>query len=145
MAVFFGYNGSGLQGKGIATQEGCVIDWRRLNVSMARIQGAGSLAKLLALVVGSVLVTLAATAASPEPVEWFFQSPVSPVSPISTIGPTPEVPPASPEATVAGHALVAVPAAPNLVPWLVGIILVAAIVAAAMLWSKRRGKGGGSA
>jgi hypothetical protein len=122
-----------------------VIDRRRLSVAMARIHGVGSLAKLLALVLGSVLVTLAATAASPEPTDWFFQSPVSPVSPISTIGITPEVPPASPEATVAGPALVAVPAASNLVPWLVGILLVAAIFGAAMLWSRRRGKGEGSA
>ena len=121
-----------------------MIDLRRLNAAMSRIQGAGSLAKLLPLVVGSVLVTLLATAASPEPMNWFFQSPVSPVSPISTIGPTPEGSPAAPEGTVAGPALVAVPAAPNLVPWLVGIILVAAMVGAAMLWSRRRGKGEGS-
>lgn len=121
-----------------------MIDLRRLNAAMSRIQGAGSLAKLLPLVVGSVLVTLLATAASPEPMNWFFQSPVSPVSPISTIGPTPEGSPGAPEGTVAGPALVAVPAAPNLVPWLVGIILVAAIVGAAMLWSRRRGKGEGS-
>jgi hypothetical protein len=122
-----------------------VIDLRRLNVAMARIQGAGSLAKLLPLVVGSVLVTFLATAASPERMDWLFQSPVSPVSPISPIGPTPEGPPGAPEGTVAGPALVAVPAVPNLVPWLAGIVLVAAIVGAAMLWSRRRGNGEGSA
>ena len=139
-----------------------MIDLRRLNVAMARIQGAGPLAKLLPLVVGSVLVTLLATAASPEPMDWFFQSPVSPVSPmgpspegsptdwlfespVSPISPSPEGSPGAPEGTVAGPALVAVPAAPNLVPWLVGIILVAAIVGAGMLWSRRRGKGEGSA
>jgi len=138
-----------------------VIDLRRLSVAMARIQGAGPLAKLLPLVVGSILVTLLATAASPEPMDWFFQSPVSPVSPISPISPTPEGPPGAPEGTVAGPtpegapgapegtvagpALVAVPAAPNLVPWLVGIILVAVVVGAGMLWSRRRGKGEGSA
>lgn len=122
-----------------------MIDLRRLNVAMARIQGAGPLAKLLPLVVGSILVTLLATAASPEPMDWFFQSPVSPVSPVATSGPTPEGPPGAPERTVAGPALVAVPAAPNLVPWLVGIILVAVVVGAGMLWSRRRGKGEGSA
>ncbi|MCJ7618597.1 MAG: hypothetical protein MUP64_00060 [Anaerolineae bacterium] len=122
-----------------------MIDLRRLNVAMARIQGAGPLGKLLPLVVGSIVVTLLATAASPEPMDWFFQSPVSPVSPISAISPTPEGPPGAPEGTVAGPALVAVPAAPNLVPWLVGITLVAVVVGAGMLWSRRRGKGEGSA
>jgi amino acid transporter len=122
-----------------------VIDLRALKVAMARIQRVGPLAKLLPLVVGSVLVTWLATAASPEPTGWFFQSPLSPVSPVSPIGLTPEGSPAAPEGTVAGPGLVAVPAAPNLVPWLVGIILVAAIVGAAMLWSRRRGKGEGSA
>jgi hypothetical protein len=37
--------------------------------------------------------------------------------------------------------LVAVPAPPNFTPWLVGIILVTAIVVAAWLWNKR-GEGG---
>jgi hypothetical protein len=122
-----------------------VIDRGRVNVSIVCIQRAGSVAKLLALVVGSVLVTLAATAASPEPRDWFFQSPVSPVSPISTIGLTTGGPTASPAATAAGPALVAVAAASDFVPWVVGLLVVAAIVGAAMLWSSRRGSGGGSA
>ena len=91
------------------------------------------------VLLGSVLIALLVAAAGPSSTEWLFQSPVSP------IGPGPGGSPGAPEGTVTGPGLVAVPAAPNFVPWLVGILLVAAIVGAAMSWSRRRGKGEGSA
>ena len=99
----------------------------------------GSITSLFPLMLGALLVAFLATTAGSSSADWLFQSPVSPISPI---GPAPIGSPAAPEATVAGPALVAVPAAPNFAPWLVGILLVAAIVVAAMLWSKRRGQGG---
>jgi hypothetical protein len=122
-----------------------VIEWKRLSAAVGRARGAEPLVGLLPLIVVSLVVAFLVVGTVPGSANGLFQSPISPVSPIGTIGPTPEVPPASPEATVAGPALVAVPAAPNLVPWLVGIIVVAAIVGAAMLWSRRRGTGGGGA
>jgi len=122
-----------------------VIERKRLSAAVGRARGAEPLVGLLPLIVVSLVVAFLVVGTVPGSANGLFQSPISPVSPISTIGPSPEVPPASPEATVAGPALVAVPAAPNLVPWLVGIILVSAIVVAAMLWSRRRGKGEGSA
>jgi len=99
----------------------------------------GSITSLFPLMLGALLVAFLATTAGSSSADWLFQSPVSPISPI---GPAPIGSPAAPEATVSGPALVAVPAAPNFAPWLVGILLVAAIVVAAMLWSKRRGQGG---
>jgi hypothetical protein len=106
----------------------------------------GSITSLFPLMLGALLVAFLATTAGSSSADWLFQSPVSPISPI---GPAPTESPAAPtespiapEGTVTGPALVAVPAAPNFAPWLVGILLVAAIVVAAMLWSRRRGKGG---
>jgi len=122
-----------------------VIDLRRLSATVGRARGAEPLVGLLPLVVVSLVVAFLIVGTVPGSANGLFQSPISPVSPISPIGPTPEGAPGAPEGTVAGPALVAVPAASNLVPWLVGIILVAAIVGAAMLWSRRRGKGEGSA
>ena len=84
---------------------------------------------------GSVSISLLVAAAGPSSTDWLFQSPVSPIG----------AGPGAPEGTVTGPGLVAVPAAPNFVPWLVGILLVAAMVGAAMSWSRRRGKGEGSA
>jgi hypothetical protein len=86
-------------------------------------------------------VAFLATTAGSSSASWLFQSPaspISPVSPISTVVPAPAASPAAPEATVTGPALVAVPAPPNFTPWLVGIVLVAAAVVAAMLWNRRR-------
>lgn len=121
-----------------------MIDLRRLSATVGRARGTEPLAGLLPLIVVSLVVAFLIVGTVPGSANGLFQSPISPVSPISPIGPTPEGSPGAPEGTVAGPALVAVPAAPNLVPWLVGIILVAAIVGAAMLWSRRRGKGEGS-
>ena len=130
-----------------SAREKRVIDLRKLSLTAARVRGLEGLISLLPLMLGSLLIASLAMAAGPDPVNWLFQSPVSPVSPISpisTIGPTPEGSPGAPEGTVTGPALVAVPVSPNFIPWLVGILVVGAIVGAAMLWSRRRGKGEGS-
>lgn len=116
---------------------------RRL-FAIARRGMGGSTAGLLPLFIGSVLVAVAVVAASQPVGDWSFQSPVSPIIPVSPVTPTPESPTAVPEETVVGPGLVSVPAAPDFVPWLVGIVLVAAVVVAATLWSRRRGKGEGS-
>lgn len=104
-----------------------------------RIGAKGSITSLFPMMVVALLVAFLATTAGSSSAEWLFQSPVSPISPV---GPTATQLPAAPEATAAGPALVAVPAAPNFLPWLAGILLVAAVVVLAMLWSKRRGERG---
>jgi hypothetical protein len=96
------------------------------------------LAELVPPLLGAVLIALLTSGAGGSSARWFFQSPISPLTP----GPVSS--PSAPQATVAGPALVSVPAAHNLIPWLVGILLVAAIVGAAMLWSRRKEKGEGS-
>jgi len=106
----------------------------------------GSITSLFPLMLGALLVAFLATTAGSSSADWLFQSPLSPISPIgpapTELPAAPTVSPAAPEGTVEGSALVAVPAAPNFAPWLVGILLVVAIVVAAMLWSRRRGEGG---
>jgi hypothetical protein len=90
---------------------------------------------------GALLVSFLATRAGPSSADWLFQSPVSPISPISPLAPGPTASPAVPVATATGPALVAVPVPPNFTPWLVGIILVAAVVVAAMWWNRRGERG----
>jgi hypothetical protein len=123
-----------------------VTDSKSSNLAGDRSGVKRSISSLFPLMLGALLVAFLATTAGSSSADWLFQSPVSPISPI---GPAPTESPAAPtespiapEGTVTGPALVAVPAAPNFAPWLVGILLVAAIVVAAMLWSRRRGKGG---
>jgi len=112
---------------------------RRIGTTLASADESRHLAELVPALLGAVLIALLTAGAGPSSAHWLFQSPVSPLAP----GPVSS--PSAPQATVAGPALVSVPAADNFVPWLVGLLLIAFIVGAAMLWSRRRGKGEGSA
>ena len=114
-----------------------MIHLRELSLAATRVRGVEGLVSLLPLMVASMLITSLAMAAGPGPVDWFFQSPISPVSP----GPAES--PGAPEATVTGPALVSVPVSPNFIPWLVGIVVVGAVVGAAMMWRRGSDEGGG--
>jgi hypothetical protein len=113
-----------------------VENLRRTGIALASAGESRRLAELVPVFLGSVLVALLVAAAAPSSTAWTFQSPVSPFTP------APGVSPVAPPATATAPALVAVPAASDFVPWLVGILVVAAIVGAATLWSRRSGKGG---
>ncbi|HEM62279.1 MAG TPA: hypothetical protein ENO24_08310 [Chloroflexi bacterium] len=91
---------------------------------------------LVPLLLGSVVVALLAMAAAPASGEWFFQSPVSPLRPIPTS--TLSVP----QPTVTGPALVSVPATANFLPWILGVLVVGGIVAAALFWRRDKGERG---
>lgn len=110
----------------------------RLKTSQVPVRRWRSLAGLLPLLVGSVLIALLATAAAPASSGWLFQSPVSP------IGPSPAESPAAPQGTVTGPALVSVPAVPNFVPWVIGLLVVVALVGVAMWRRGRKEEGGAS-
>lgn len=114
-----------------------MIHLRKLRLTATRVRGVEGLVSLLPLMIVSLLVASLAMAAGPDPVDWFFQSPISPVSP----GPAGS--PSAPEATVTGPALVSVPVSPNFIPWLVGIVVVGAVVGAAMMWRRGSDEGGG--
>ena len=114
-----------------------MIDLRKLSLTAARVRGLEGLISLLPLMLGSLLIASLAMAAGPDPVNWLFQSPISPV------GPGPAGSPSTAEGTVTGPALVAVPVSPNFIPWLVGILVVGAIVGAAMMWRRGSREGGG--
>ena len=114
-----------------------MIDLRKLSLTAARVRGLEGLISLLPLMLGSLLIASLAMAAGPDPVNWFFQSPISPV------GPGPAGSPSTAEGTVTGPALVAVPVSPNFIPWLLGILAVGAIVGAAMMWRRGSKEGGG--
>jgi len=120
----------------IGVSELRVIDLRRLNASVIRIREAGPLASLLPVMLGAILLASLAIAAGPSSANWLFQSPVSP------LGSIPSGTSGAPEGTVAGPALVAVPATPNFLPWIIGLLVVAAIVGAAIVWSRGRGERG---
>jgi len=100
-----------------------------------------SLVGLLPLIVASVLMAFVITAAVPASTYCSFQSPVSPVSPV---GPTPGQTPAIPTATASGPSLVAVPDAPNFVPWIIGLLVTAIVVGLVLYWRGRREGGEGS-
>ena len=102
---------------------------------VARSGVVGSIAGLLALLLGSLLVAAAAIAAVPPAGDWFFQSPVSPLGPG---GGSPSVP----QETVTGPALVSVPAPANFLPWVVGILVIGGIVGVALFWRRDKGEGG---
>jgi len=91
---------------------------------------------LVPLLLGSVVVALLAMAAAPASGEWFFQSPVSP------LGPSPTSTPSLPQPTATGPALVSVPAPANFLPWILGVLVVGAIVAAALFWRRDKGERG---
>jgi hypothetical protein len=113
-----------------------VIYLRRLNDSMTSVRESRALTSLLPVMLGALLLASLAIAAGPSSANWLFQSPVSP------IGSVPAGTPGAPEGTVAGPALVAVPAAPNFLPWIIGLLVVAAIVGVAIVWSRGRGERG---
>lgn len=97
-----------------------------------------SLVGLLPLIVGSVLIAFVATAAVPASTYCSFQSPVSPVATSPLQSPT------VPEATATGPALVAVPVAPNFLPWIVGLVVTAIVVGLVLYWRGRREGGEGT-
>jgi len=101
----------------------------------------GWFAELLPLIMASMLIAFVATAAGPASTYCSFQSPVSPVSPVS---PAPSQTPAIPTATASGPSLVAVPDAPNFVPWVIGLLVVAIVVGVVTYWRRRRERGEGS-
>jgi hypothetical protein len=103
---------------------------------VAKRSGLSSVAGLLPLLLGSALVALLASAAGPSPEEWSFQSPISPVGPGAAGSPS------APTATITGPGLVSVPTPPNFVPWIIGILVIAAIVGAALMWRRADGEGG---
>jgi len=114
-----------------------VIELRKLCLTAARLRRVEELISLLPLVLGSLLIASLAMAAGPDPVNWLFQSPISPV------GPGPAGSPSTAEGTVTGPALVAVPASPNFIPWIVGILVVGAVIGAALMWRRGSEEGGG--
>lgn len=114
-----------------------MTDVRRLSLTATRVRRLEGLISLLPLVLGSLLIASLAMAAGPDPVNWLFQSPISP------LGPGPTGSPSAAEGTVTGPALVAVPASPNFIPWIVGILVVGAIIGAALMWRRGSEEGGG--
>ena len=114
-----------------------MIDLRRRSLSASRVRRLDGLASLLPLMLGSLLIASLAMAAGPAAVNSLFQSPISP------LGPGPTGSPSAAEGTVTGPALVAVPASPNFIPWIVGILVVGAIIGAALMWRRGSEEGGG--
>jgi len=112
------------------------MNLRRLDASVTRVRESGALASLLPVMLGALLLASLAIAAGPSSANWLFQSPVSP------IGSVPAGTPGVPEGTATGPALVAVPTPPNFLPWIIGLLLVAAIVGAAVIWSRGSGERG---
>ena len=105
--------------------------------------GVRQLGDLLPLILLSVLIAVLATAAGPASNMCFFQSPISPISPISPPEASPAAPQvtATPRGTVEGPALVAVPTAPNFIPWAIGLLVIVIAVGSVMYWRHRRAGG----
>jgi hypothetical protein len=103
---------------------------------LLRASGLGPIASFLPILLAALLLASLAMAAAPPPGEWFFQSPVSPVAP----GPTRS--PSVSQATATGPALVSVPTPANFVPWIIGIVVVGAIVGAVLFWRRAKGEEG---
>jgi hypothetical protein len=92
---------------------------------------------LLVVLLGSLVLTLLAAAATPTADGWLFQSPVSPIG-------TPRQTAAVPQETATGPALVSVPTGANFWPWLIGLALIVAVVGGVMWWRGRKEEGGAS-
>ncbi|NIN67083.1 MAG: hypothetical protein GTO63_20785 [Anaerolineae bacterium] len=102
-----------------------------------RSDGVRQLVDLLPLILLSVLIALLATAAGPASKMCFFQSPISPIAPPEASPAAPQVT-ATPRVTVEGPALVAVPTAPNFIPWAIGLLVIVIVVGSVMYWRQRR-------
>ena len=108
-----------------------------------------SLLDFLPLILVSILIALLAAMAGPASTQGLFQSPVSPIgtSPIeSPVVSSPAVPQgtaASP--TLTARVLTAVPATPNLIPWVIGLLVIVIVVGAILYWRGRREGGEGRA
>jgi hypothetical protein len=113
------------------------VNRRRFGRKTDQSDGVRQLVDLLPLILLSALIAVLATAAGPASNVCFFQSPISPISP-------PEASPAAPQATatprgtVEGPALVAVPTAPNFIPWAIGLLVIVIVVGSVMYWRHRR-------
>lgn len=98
------------------------------------LRGGRELAPLILL---SVLIAFLATASAPASTQCLFQSPVSPLG-------APEGSPTVAQGTVEGPALIAVPAPPNFVPWVIGLLVTVIVVGGILYWRRKREGGEGS-
>lgn len=106
----------------------------RVSFRRSRIEALRSVVDLSPLILGSLLIALVATTTGPASTSCHFQSPVSPISPV------PVESPVVPQGTVEGPVLRAVPAPPNFIPWVIGLVVVVIVVGAVLYWrSKREG------
>jgi len=99
------------------------------------IEALRSIVDLSPLILGSLLIALVATTPGRASMSCHFQSPISPISPIS---PVPVESPPVPQVTVEGPVLRAVPAPPNLIPWVIGLVVVVIVVGVVLYWRSRR-------
>lgn len=101
----------------------------------SRIEALRPIVDLSPLILGSLLIALVATTPGRASMSCHFQSPISPISPIS---PVPVESPPVPQVTVEGPVLRAVPAPPNLIPWVIGLVVVVIVVGVVLYWRSRR-------
>lgn len=121
--------------------------WRGIGLGWSKELRA--LLDFLPLILGSILIALAATTAGSASTHCLFQSPVSPVSPLpieSPVVPSPVMPQetaVSPTATP--PALTAVATPPDFIPWVIGLLVIIIVVGVLLYWRSRRKGGEGSA
>jgi hypothetical protein len=104
-----------------------------------------SLLDFLPLILASIMIAMLATAAGPASTACHFQSPVVPTSTLAAVSPVAPSP-VMPQETSVGPTptapvLTAVPVTPNLVPWVIGLLVIIIVVAVMLYW--RRGREGG--
>ncbi len=109
--------------------------WRGIALGWSKELRA--LLDFLPLILGSILIALAATTAGPASTHCLFQSPVAP-SPVM-----PQETAVSPTATP--PALTAVPTPPNFIPWVIGLLVIIIVVGVLLYWRSGRKGGEGSA
>jgi len=102
------------------------------------IEALRSIVDLSPLILGSLLIALVATTPGRASMSCHFQSPISPISPIGPTSPVPVESPPVPQVTVEGPVLRAVPAPPNLIPWVIGLVVVVIVVGVVLYWRSRR-------
>lgn len=105
----------------------------RLSFWRARVEALRPVVDLSPLILGSLLIALVATTTGRAATSCHFQSPVSPISPVAV-----ESPPV-PQGTVEGPVLRAVRAPPNLIPWVIGLLVIVILVGVVLYWRSKRG------